>query len=114
MFYVYLIKISNQDYYKIGFTKKNPSKRLKELQTGSPFKLELISSFKSSGARVLENILHKKFQDKSQTLTHGVKGEWFHFEDGYDDFLNDCKRLDEYSKMILEDRIIDKKAKRKN
>ena len=39
---VYLIKAGK--YYKIGFTKRDLSERMRELQTGNPFLIEVINT----------------------------------------------------------------------
>lgn len=68
--YVYLIKSSETGYYKIGYS-ANPEQRLKQLQTGCPDKLDMISTFSSPRARKLENALHNSF---SYARKHN---EWF-------------------------------------
>ncbi|AJT62476.3 hypothetical protein T261_0787 [Streptomyces lydicus] len=57
---------------KIG-TSVSPEKRLKELQTGNPDRLEVL--WYTSGGRELEALLHQAFAD------HRVEGEWFDFGD---------------------------------
>ncbi|MFD4862470.1 GIY-YIG nuclease family protein [Streptomyces atratus] len=57
---------------KIG-TSVSPEKRLKELQTGNPDRLEVL--WYTSGGRELEALLHRAFAD------HRVEGEWFDFGD---------------------------------
>jgi len=48
-------------YIKIGIS-KDPAKRLKELQTGCPFYLEIIEVFQTEDARYLESKLHKDLE----------------------------------------------------
>jgi predicted GIY-YIG superfamily endonuclease len=60
---------------KIGIT-KNINRRLKELQTASPFKLEVIKSFDVSGdkkAKAIESTCHKILKRAGKHLS----GEWF-------------------------------------
>ena len=47
MKWIYLIKaeLEGIEYYKIGITKREPQKRLKELQTGNALQLELVKIF---------------------------------------------------------------------
>lgn len=54
---------------KIGYTSGDPAERLKNLQTGNPNSLSLITSF--PGDRCEEMRLHRKFADKR------LSGEWF-------------------------------------
>lgn len=68
---IYLIgyeKPGPQDIVKIGFS-TDPDKRLRELQTGSPFKLRLVKTY--PGNRALERRLHGLFSDVR------LHGEWF-------------------------------------
>lgn len=64
----HLYFITNGDGLKIGRS-KNPSKRLKELQTGSASKLEILCVIKNKG--FLEKTLHRCFNDIK------LHGEWF-------------------------------------
>lgn len=60
--------ISEGNLYKIGQS-ENPTKRLAQLQTGCPHKLELIASVYSD--KWLERRLHKMFFFSKK------RGEWF-------------------------------------
>lgn len=71
MNYVYLL--TNKSHYKIGRA-KNPAKRVKQLQTGSSSKIDLLYSIPckdSKKAAALESKLHKQFS------RHRKLGEWF-------------------------------------
>lgn len=65
---IYLIKAG--EYYKIGCS-KYPKTRMKRMQTGCPFKMELVFSVFCDEAFVLEAALHHVYEDK-----HSY-GEWF-------------------------------------
>ena len=72
---VYFIAEDENEHYdtlriKIGIS-KNISKRLPQLQTGSPYKLKLMGWIESSDDYLLERELHKKY---SYCNTHL---EWF-------------------------------------
>ena len=73
--YVYIIADQN-NYIKVGIS-KNPDRRLKQLQTGHPTKLRLISAelFECSRNHLLkiEALIHTKI---SQKYKH-AHGEWF-------------------------------------
>jgi hypothetical protein len=70
---VYLISstIEGDICYKIGYTKRNPLQRIKEMKTGNASELELIESFQSKWGTQIEAKLHRTFQDKK------ISGEWF-------------------------------------
>lgn len=65
---VYFIGNIKYNFIKIG-TSNDPNKRLKELQTGCPFQLELIHTTKNYS----EKELHEKFKEEK------MNGEWFHY-----------------------------------
>ena len=79
---VYFIKNGSDNHIKIGYA-KDPGKRLKELQTGSPYPLELLLTI--DGDIKKEKSLHNKFKSLS------VKGEWFKPEKKLLDFIGDNK-----------------------
>lgn len=87
--FVYLIRLSENSYYKIGTT-KNINKRIKELQTGNAEQLFLIDSFESEYAFKIENALHNFYRNKNKI------NEWFEFtiEDEVN-FLKNCKKIEE-------------------
>lgn len=74
--YVYFIKAgSSPPMLKIGKA-NNPQVRLVELQTGCPFKLELLGTLKCKSpmhSRTVEKQLHRLFRKEKQ------RGEWFRF-----------------------------------
>lgn len=69
---MYIYVIGTEHRQKIGFS-KDPSSRLKQLQTGNAEELHLHGSIEVSEDRVkmLEKFLHKDLSYKR------VKGEWF-------------------------------------
>jgi hypothetical protein len=92
--FVYLIgELDNKDIYKIGVTKKDINKRIKELQTGSSDELYVRHSFKTSYPYKLEKMLHRHFSHNNKL------NEWFTLsENQAKDFLNVC----EYYETILD------------
>jgi hypothetical protein len=70
---VYLLKIVNDDktLYKIGFTRNNVYNRIKDLQTGCPYEIQLVDSFSSDYSMIIERTLHNVFYSKK------TYGEWF-------------------------------------
>ena len=82
---IYLIQQDGTNNYKIGITKKEPNKRLEELQIGSGNVLVLIHSFKTKFGFKLETILHKHFESKK------INSEWFLLEkDEIEEFKKIC------------------------
>lgn len=71
--WVYFIVCTDTYRCKIGFTAKDPAKRLKNLQTGSPGELALVLTH--PGTQDTEAALHKKFEASC------VRGEWFDLTD---------------------------------
>jgi uncharacterized protein YeeX (DUF496 family) len=63
---------------KIGRS-KNPEKRLKQLSTGSPYKLEIIKKIR--GNENLEREIHDKFSHLR------MNGEWFELTDELSEFI---------------------------
>lgn len=66
---IYFAHAIGTDLVKIGFTAGEPAKRLKELQTGCPQRLELLAAIE--GTEADEGRWHKDFE---RDRTHG---EWF-------------------------------------
>jgi len=76
MYNVYLVSstIEGDTCYKIGYSKRDPNKRIKEMKTGNASQLDLIDSFQSKWGTQIEAKLHRMFQDKK------ISGEWFRLE----------------------------------
>lgn len=66
--WVYFIKC--QQFVKVGIA-YNPQTRLIQMQTGCPFKLEMLHCYPCEDALVAERMLHKKYGQ------HWERGEWF-------------------------------------
>ena len=70
--YVYFILDREMDRVKIGYTRRDPNKRLKQLQTGSSSELELLYYVEANGFNT-ERHLHRLFNGLK------IQGEWFEF-----------------------------------
>lgn len=70
---LYFIQSEKTGMIKIGRS-KNPEKRLKQLQTGSPNKLKLIAVFKDKGPE--ERGLHERLR----CFKVRQNGEWFTYD----------------------------------
>lgn len=70
---IYLLKMVNEDktLYKIGYTKGSVYNRIKNIQTGCPYKIEIVNVYSSPYSKIIETTLHNMFSHKK---THG---EWF-------------------------------------
>lgn len=69
LYYVYFVQHSKDGPIKIGTTRKDPAKRLIELQIGTPEELTMLAFM--AGEWWLEKALHKALE------AHNVRGEWF-------------------------------------
>ena len=78
--------ISNGEHYKIGVS-GNSKKRLKQLQTGCPLKLQLVDVYivPRRIAKNLEKQLHKMFWQRRLRFN----GEWFDLTSEHLSLLND-------------------------
>jgi predicted GIY-YIG superfamily endonuclease len=86
--YIYLIKSSINNYYKIGLA-KDINKRIKTLQTGNAEELILITSYKTNPkiAPKLEFSLHNYYNLKR------IKSEWFNLnDDDVNKFMEICEK----------------------
>ena len=77
---IYLIGSIETSLYKIGVTtKKDLQTRLKNIQVGCPYKIDIIDTYPSWFSYKVEGILHRTMQS-NKTDGNGVKlhGEWFY------------------------------------
>lgn len=88
---IYLISANfeGNKLYKIGYTKREVSERIKSFETGNVSDFEIIDIFECVKYHsTLENRLHKYFAKKK------VRGEWFSLDkDDVDSFQITCNRL---------------------
>lgn len=70
--YVYFILDKVKNHVKIGFTRKEPEKRLKQLQTSNSSELELIYYVEANGFNT-ERFLHRLFEGCR------VSKEWYEY-----------------------------------
>lgn len=83
----YIYKIRAGSFIKIGITYDVKS-RIAQLQTGSPYRLELLSCYGFEDATIVERALHQAFSKE-----RGV-GEWFTLTDKQmNDFEFICQTL---------------------
>jgi hypothetical protein len=97
MINVYLIcaEFEGRRLYKIGYTRRDVSKRIKELKTGNGSEMYVIDSFKSKWGTKIESQLHRIFRSKK------VNGEWFDLTDEeVKSFGEKCKLSHETLELI--------------
>jgi len=101
MGYVYLFletDSAGQETYKIGITKNDPKKRIKQLQTGNPRKIDLLKSYTSENYLKVEKWLHRKYFVKTE-----AKNEWRSLSnEEVFSFIEDCKEADINISFLLE------------
>lgn len=107
---IYLIssEINNEILYKIGITKRDVNKRLKELKTGNPANLNIINIFESKWASKIEANLKVRFKQIN------ISGEWFNLSNyNVTNFNTICKELNDNFELLYTTNtwIIDKNNK---
>ena len=73
--YVISADIDGKKRYKIGYTKREVYKRLKELKTSNSANLEIELVIESKWATKIEKELHRRFKDFK------INGEWFNLNE---------------------------------
>jgi len=103
MGYVYLILEVNEhgeEHHKIGISKNEPEKRLKQLQTGNPNRIDILKFYESKNYKRVEKWLHSRFCNK-KTL---AENEWFILsDDDVINFIDVCKKVDETINLLLKE-----------
>lgn len=92
---IYLMYVKDLNAYKIGVS-KNSKKRLKQLQTGCPYNIEIKHIFFSKFAYKVESILHREFNTyKIDIDEKKLNGEWFILtSDQVSNFINRCQLIE--------------------
>jgi hypothetical protein len=99
MYNVYLIssEYNNRKFYKIGWTKRDPNKRLKELKTANSQNLKIEKVFKTKFGPKIEKNLHRIFDKKRKN------GEWFSLNKReVDEFIIECQKQHDMFKLLVE------------
>tara|TARA_R110000751_G_scaffold6296_3_gene27032 strand:+ start:1065 stop:1379 length:315 start_codon:yes stop_codon:yes gene_type:complete len=94
---VYLLaEFTNNSRFKIGITKNDVNKRIRELSTGNSNEIILINKYESVNYRKIEGWLHQKFH-----MTRG-RGEWFDLtHEQVISFTESAKEADEIITLLL-------------
>ena len=103
MGYVYLIleiDKNGDERHKIGITKNNPEKRVKQLQTGNSGIVRLLQTYESDNYKKVEQWLHGRYKSKQTE----AKNEWFNLsDDEVTGFLEECKKADTTISFLLKE-----------
>ena len=91
--------ITDGNCIKIGYTKNDVRKRLKQLQTSNPNRLFLLGYVE--GDKNDEKMLHKKF---SSSIVR-INGEWFSPTQDLLDFINDNSLDDNTYVDIIDNQV---------
>lgn len=84
--------------YKIGYTKKTLSKRLRGIKTGCPFSIEPVLVYQSDIAKKVETVLHRTFKPWRED------GEWYRLPDDYVLKLKETiEQIDSNLKTVMKD-----------
>ena len=102
MGYVYLlfcVGTDGSEGYKIGITKNDPNKRVKQLQTGNDSKIQLLKHYQSENYLKVEKWLHRKYASYKTESNN----EWFALQSEHViSFLKDCKEADNNINLLLQ------------
>lgn len=107
---IYLIcsELNNEKVYKIGFTKRDINKRIKEFKTGNAGDIEIISTFESKWASKIESHWHISKQNNN------INGEWFRLsDDDVKNFIPICQNihnnfelLNKHNTWVIDNKIL--------
>ena len=83
--------------HKVGISRYNPMKRIKQLSTGNGGQISLLNAYESIYYQKIERLLHSKY-NKYRTVS---QNEWFQLPDEIVlDFLNECKKADKTASLM--------------
>lgn len=100
--YVYLllcIESDGAEHHKIGITRNEPSKRVKQLQTGNATKISLLREYKTKNYLKVERWMHRKYFN----LKTEAGNEWRKLTDEQVfSFISDCEEADDNINFLLQ------------
>ena len=93
---IYLLT-NNEGQYKIGITRSNVNKRVKQLQTGNSNVIDVVAEFESKFYTKIESTLHNRHALKR------LKGEWFDLEKkDIEGFISECQSIHDNLQFLEE------------
>ena len=92
---LYILFISELNVCKIGIS-ENVEKRVGQLQTGCPFKIDVVKKYESNMSSRIEKILHRQYRNrKVDENEYNLMGEWFNLTIGEVlDFEENCIEIE--------------------
>lgn len=100
MYKIYLISANHPEatYYKIGWTKRDPIKRLKELKTANSQELQLVQIFESKWGPRIESNLHRYYSE------FRCEGEWFKLDtQQVKKFKETCQKQEDMLELLIKE-----------
>lgn len=94
--YVYLIRMGDTSYHKVGISQLDISQRLAQLQTANPIELVLLAHYRQDDPLEVERSIHKALRP------FHARGEWFNLPT--DDIM---RVFADYNTMALVDTLMD-------
>lgn len=92
---VYLLCDPSTNLFKIGMTRSNVGKRIKELQTGNSCEIHMVKKFDTEIPSFIETSLHKHFLSK-----HSLN-EWYELDvDDITNFEEICSKYQNMAKTL--------------
>lgn len=103
---IYLLCDPSTDLYKIGMTRGEIDKRIKELQTGNSCEIHLVASHETSIPSYIESALHNHFSHKNEL------NEWFSLStEDIASFKDICEHYEEIADCLQENPFFKYKKK---
>jgi hypothetical protein len=93
--YVYFLRVydGENDHIKIGWA-RDVRQRIRELQTGCPYQIELVYAYADDRAQLLEALLHRFCEE------HRGVGEWHKFGATYEEIEAVVVKFEEWAKDV--------------
>jgi len=98
--YVYILQEwdNAEKRYKIGVSKNEVEKRIKQLATGNSSEIVLVDKYECENYRKVETMLHRYFASKHK------RGEWFELDDSQRfEFISKCEEYDKLIKFLIKE-----------
>lgn len=104
MGWVYLLVEIDQtgiEKYKIGITKNDPAKRVKQLQTGNADVIRLVTKYESEVYRKIEQWMLRQYNDKTE-----AGNEWRSLTyEQVKSFEHDCRQAEETITFLIKENV---------
>lgn len=93
---IYILFISELNVCKIGIS-ENVERRIKQLQTGCPYKIDVVKTFNSPISSKIEKVIHRSYtSNKVDENEYNLMGEWFNIPvTEVLSFENKCREIED-------------------